>query len=144
MLDKKSRVQWLELGDKNSNFFFKSINKNSNRGRIHSIVLPNGEKTQNMDETCDAFVTHYMSVLGTPHDDEYNGKERLCELVRVKVSESQSNRLGCPVTEEEIKEVFWSLNSSKAPGPDGFSVGFFEGAWEVVGKDMVDAIKSFF
>ena len=38
----KSRVQWLDLGDKNSSFFFKCINNNRNRERIHNILLPSG------------------------------------------------------------------------------------------------------
>ena len=32
----------------------------------------------------------------------------------------------------------------KAPGPDGFSSGFFHANWELVGPDIIDAVKSFF
>ena len=53
----KSRVQWLELGDKNSSFFFKSINNNRNRSRIHNIMLPDGNSTHDIAETCNAFVS---------------------------------------------------------------------------------------
>ena len=89
-------------------------------------------------------LSHFKSVLGTPHDDEYNGKRKVSELVRFRVNESQCTSLGESVTEEEIREVFWSLKNGKAPGPDGYSVGFFKGAWDVVGQEVVAAIKSFF
>ena len=36
------------------------------------------------------------------------------------------------------------MDSGKAPGPDGYSVGFFKGAWTVVGEDFCDAILHFF
>ncbi|KAL4377242.1 hypothetical protein GQ457_02G011350 [Hibiscus cannabinus] len=31
-----------------------------------------------------------------------------------------------------------------SPGPDGFSVGFFQVAWSVVGSDFINAVNSFF
>lgn len=33
---------------------------------------------------------------------------------------------------------------NKAPGPDGFSVEFFQATWSILGKDFVVAIQSFF
>ena len=36
------------------------------------------------------------------------------------------------------------MDSGKAPGPDGFSVGFFKGAWSMVGEDFCDAVCIFF
>lgn len=46
--------------------------------------------------------------------------------------------------EEEIKEVIWNGKEGKAPGPDGFTLAFFKATWEVVGKEVMDAIKHFF
>lgn len=48
------------------------------------------------------------------------------------------------VLECEIESVFLSLNSNKAPGPDGYLASFFESSWDVVGRDVIQAIKSFF
>ena len=90
----KSRVQWLELGDKNSSFFFKCINNNRNRGRIHNILLPNGERTQNLEATCEAFVDHFKGILGNPHETVYNGKRRIEELVKCKINDDQFAGLG--------------------------------------------------
>jgi hypothetical protein len=36
------------------------------------------------------------------------------------------------------------MKSSKAPRPDGFSAGFFQKAWPIVGEDVITVIKSFF
>lgn len=44
----------------------------------------------------------------------------------------------------EIETTFRSLNSNKASGPDGFPFSFFKSSWDVVGKEVVVAIKSFF
>jgi hypothetical protein len=36
------------------------------------------------------------------------------------------------------------MNRTKAPSPDGFSAGFFQQAWPIVGEDVCDAIMEFF
>lgn len=35
------------------------------------------------------------------------------------------------------------MDSSKAPGPDGFTVSFFQSYWDIVGRDIVEAVRSF-
>jgi hypothetical protein len=36
------------------------------------------------------------------------------------------------------------MNPSKAAGPDGFSTGFYQKAWSVIGDDFCEAILEFF
>jgi hypothetical protein len=43
----------------------------------------------------------------------------------------------------ELFSIF-SKSSSKACGSDEFPAGFFHKAWFVVGRNFMDAIKSFF
>ncbi|XP_074314243.1 uncharacterized protein LOC141649452 [Silene latifolia] len=49
-----------------------------------------------------------------------------------------------PVTNEEIKGIFFSTPIDKSPGPDGYTSGFFKYAWDIVGPDVCEAIKDFF
>ncbi|KAL0295535.1 UNVERIFIED_CONTAM: putative ribonuclease H protein [Sesamum calycinum] len=48
------------------------------------------------------------------------------------------------VTREEIKDAFFDIAEDKAPGPDGFSSGFYKAAWPVIGEEVVKAILEFF
>nr|GEX32530.1 putative RNA-directed DNA polymerase [Tanacetum cinerariifolium] len=48
------------------------------------------------------------------------------------------------VTLEEIKEAVWDFGSSKACGPDGFSLAFVKKYWDIIQKDLYDFINSFF
>lgn len=52
--------------------------------------------------------------------------------------------MGAPVTRAEIQKVVFSMNPSKALGPDGLSAGFFQKAWSVVGDEFCEAILEFF
>ena len=54
------------------------------------------------------------------------------------------NILNSRITQEEIKSAMFSINDSKAPGPDGFSSLFFKRAWNIVGSEVSDAVAGFF
>ncbi|KAL0300091.1 UNVERIFIED_CONTAM: hypothetical protein Sangu_3140200 [Sesamum angustifolium] len=45
---------------------------------------------------------------------------------------------------EEIKDAFFDIAEDKAPGPDGYSSGFYKAAWPVIGEEVVKAILEFF
>lgn len=47
-------------------------------------------------------------------------------------------------TEEEIKVVVWKMDPTKTPGPDGFTSGFYKNHWSIIGKSVVQVVKSFF
>ena len=52
--------------------------------------------------------------------------------------------LNMVITHEEIKKAMFSINDSKAPGPDGFSSRFSKAAWSIIGSDVSEAVVSFF
>ncbi|GJU65667.1 RNA-directed DNA polymerase, eukaryota, reverse transcriptase zinc-binding domain protein [Tanacetum coccineum] len=48
------------------------------------------------------------------------------------------------VTKEEIKRAVWDCGTDKSPGPDGFTFGFYRRYWDIMEKDVVDAVSFFF
>lgn len=48
------------------------------------------------------------------------------------------------VISEEIKSTFFDMDNNKTPGSDGFGALFYKKAWDIIGKDVVEAIKYFF
>ncbi|KAL0295056.1 UNVERIFIED_CONTAM: Retrovirus-related Pol polyprotein from type-2 retrotransposable element R2DM [Sesamum radiatum] len=53
----------------------------------------------------------------------------------------------CPVLlhlEFCCKLAVFDIDESKAPGPDGYSAGFFKAAWPVIGGEVTQAIRDFF
>ncbi|KAL0401934.1 UNVERIFIED_CONTAM: LINE-1 retrotransposable element O protein [Sesamum latifolium] len=49
-----------------------------------------------------------------------------------------------PVTPSEIKHAVFDIDEVKAPGPDGYSSGFFKAAWPIIGEEVTQAIAEFF
>ncbi|XP_028083502.1 uncharacterized protein LOC114284753 [Camellia sinensis] len=114
------------------------------RGKILKIELQDGRCSNKLEDIQSAFITFYSDLFGTPINDHYGGFDRINSLVKSKVSTDQALLLARPVTDLEIKDVFWSLKPNKAPGLDGYSAGFFKKSWSIVGKEVTQAIRTFF
>ncbi|XP_074290339.1 uncharacterized protein LOC141617068 [Silene latifolia] len=48
------------------------------------------------------------------------------------------------VTDDEIRAALFSIPVEKAPGPDGYSAGFFRDAYDIIGGDVLNSVKEFF
>ncbi|GJZ46112.1 RNA-directed DNA polymerase, eukaryota, reverse transcriptase zinc-binding domain protein [Tanacetum coccineum] len=86
------------------------------------------------------FVKHFDNFLGktdqvTRVDDS---------LFINTLSSDEANNMVCDVTESEVKEAMFDIESNKASGPDGYTSEFFKRAWDVVGKEVCLAIQEFF
>lgn len=44
----------------------------------------------------------------------------------------------------EVQAAVFSINPGKAPGPDGFSSGFYQTFWDVIGDDVYRDVRTFF
>jgi hypothetical protein len=54
------------------------------------------------------------------------------------------SELDAAFTLEELKAAVFYTPSDKAPGPDGFSAGFFKASWNVVKDDLLRALNKFY
>lgn len=45
------------------------------------------------------------------------------------------------VTSEEIKDVFFSMEALKAPGPDSYHAMFIQSQWDTIGDSICSFIK---
>ncbi|XP_058733915.1 uncharacterized protein LOC131605592 [Vicia villosa] len=58
-----------------------------------------------------------------------------------KLEDARIRVLEKDISVEEVHKALFSMKPWKAPGPDGFSTGFYQKAWKTVGEDMVDFVK---
>lgn len=64
--------------------------------------------------------------------------------VQSSITDGQSNVLMEEINPEEVKAALFSMNPDKAPGIDGFTPGFYQKCWPIIGKDAVLTVKKFF
>ncbi|XP_011101564.1 uncharacterized protein LOC105179617 [Sesamum indicum] len=49
----------------------------------------------------------------------------------------EASSLLLPVTQADVKQEVFDIGEDKAPGPDGYSSGFFKAAWPIVGQEII-------
>ena len=140
----KSRIQWLEGGDKNTAYFHNSIKMRRNTKRIISLVRTDGSLTASEEEAKHEATSFYQGLLGTPASHGYPGIQELQKIISKSLHPDQIRGMDAIPTDQEIKDTMFSLHSNKAPGPDGYNAHFFQKTWDITGTAVIDAVKEFF
>ncbi|GJX60328.1 hypothetical protein Tco_0291718 [Tanacetum coccineum] len=113
-LKQKAKVDWLEAGDTNSAYFYKTIKGRNQRSRIDSIL-----NTDNVE--CRETQVWVPRLFMFPHYEH---------VLKAR-----------DVTNEEIKAAMFDIGDDRAPGPDGYTFVFFKKGWNIVGDDICNPIK---
>ncbi|XP_074315503.1 uncharacterized protein LOC141651701 [Silene latifolia] len=110
--------------------------------RVLCIQNLNGDNCSTAQAIEEAFVEYYVQLLGTSKavtpvhvPTVRKGTVLTAEKCQALVQE---------VNSEEIKQALSSIPANKAPGPDGYTSQFFKDAADIVGEDLVAAVKEFF
>ncbi|RVX05297.1 LINE-1 reverse transcriptase-like [Vitis vinifera] len=61
-----------------------------------------------------------------------------------QLSSREADGLEVPFSVEEIHSALMEMGGDKAPGPDGFSVAFWQECWDFVKEEVVEMFKEFF
>ena len=60
-----------------------------------------------------------------------------------RISEEDALWLDRPFEEEEVFGVVSGFNGDKLPGPDGFSIAFFQSCWSILKSDNMAVLHNF-
>ncbi|XP_022024451.1 uncharacterized protein LOC110924768 [Helianthus annuus] len=139
-LQRKSKLDWLDLGDSNTKYFHNVVKAKNHRSRIFSIKDASGKVFEG------DMVYHVM----VDHDAKFFGPtinvsaQPTPDLFHTMLSNEKAEFMVRQVTDDEIKKAIFSIAGNKAPGPDGYTSVFFKRAWNEVGNDVCCAVKEFF
>lgn len=145
VLKQRSKLHWLQVGDNNKKAFHNAAKAREVRNGIREIKCPSGRVVTSQDDIkteAERFFKEFLS--SEPTDIQNKTVSELQEIVPFRCSNEERSSLIRPVTEEEIREVLFHMQSNKSPGPDGYSVEFFKASWSVIAKDFTIAVQSFF
>ena len=78
----KSRNQWLEVGDRNTKYFYNAIKGRRNMNRISTLTTPDGTPTSNEEETKAEVIRYFQSMLGSKTPNTYPGYQNLQQVVK--------------------------------------------------------------
>ncbi|GJY33366.1 RNA-directed DNA polymerase, eukaryota [Tanacetum coccineum] len=138
-LAQKAKIKWAIEGDENSKFFHGTLNKKRNMLNIRGIMV-DGIWVDNPKSVKREFLDHFSKRFCKPDDM----RATLTMEFPNRLHPDQSRDLEMSISNEEIKKVVWECGTDKAPGPGGFTFGFFQHFWYIVEKDVCNAVSCFF
>ncbi|CAJ2637088.1 unnamed protein product [Trifolium pratense] len=139
LLKQKSRMRWVKEGDSNTRFFHESIK--SRRRRNQLVALKDGNQwVQGVDEV-KGFVQNFFE---NNFRESWESRPNLNGIQFQSLNTADNLLLLAPFTLEEVREVVWSSDGNKCPGPDGFNFNFLTTCWEIVKFDIMDFFSEFY
>ncbi|KAK4381319.1 putative ribonuclease H protein [Sesamum angolense] len=144
MLQQRAKIQWLKGGDQCSRIFFRKVAMRRASKRVFQIINEDGHTLTTQEDVVNEFVSFYQRLLGGDRRRELIDLRYLRPWARHVLTQEESQALVQSVSREEIKDAFFDIAEDKAPGPDGYSSGFYKAAWPVIGEEMIKAILEFF
>lgn len=125
-LQQKSKADWIALGDQNTAYFHAVMKQKFKKSRVTAIVDQNGTVVDDPDQVEAHFLDFFRKLLGQKREDRKVSESRIYAAGMV-LNVEQQLRLIEPVTDNEIQDAMFSINSIKSPGPNGYGSGFFQG-----------------
>ncbi|KAL2252961.1 UNVERIFIED_CONTAM: Retrovirus-related Pol polyprotein from type-2 retrotransposable element R2DM [Sesamum indicum] len=144
MLQQRAKMQWMKGGDQCSRIFFCKIAQRRAVRRILQINDENGTTHTESSEVVHEFVSFYQNFLGGNRRRLLVDINYLRPWARHILSNEEASHLSLPFSPEDVKQAIFDIVEDKAPGPDGFSSGFFKAAWPIVGTEVTRAVLDFF
>lgn len=129
----------MKEGDSNAQFFHRTVNAHIARNKILRLQDDSGNWTTHYDEVNDLSIAYFESMFNEP-----NTSVPAMNWLGNSLNNDQDATMITQVSHKEIKEAHFSLKNDSAPGPDGYSVEFYKSNWDLVGKDVLDAIGYLF
>ncbi|KAL0367065.1 UNVERIFIED_CONTAM: hypothetical protein Sradi_3596600 [Sesamum radiatum] len=144
MLHQRAKMAWMKDGDQCSRIFFRKVAKRRASKRVFQINTTDGRTLTSQPAVTNEFVRYYQELLGGSTRDRLIDLRYLRPWERHILTEEEAESLILPVSPEEVKQAIFDIDETKAPGPDGYSAGFYKAAWPVIGGEVTQAILEFF
>ena len=84
---------------------------------------------------------HFRHIFNDPKTSIIESHLKLLEVFPRLAMEDDNSRMGCAITLEEIEIVLKVRAKDKSSGPDGWTVEFFIGFWDLVGPEILALVE---
>jgi hypothetical protein len=136
----RSRLDWLRDGDHNTAMFQAKSRARAKRNRISALRRAYGIMVTNQEDIEQVAVDYYEQLFLA---QENLMPDLVLKHVPRRVTDEMNERLIRPYSAAEVEKALHLMKPNKAPGPDGFTAGFYQLHWELLGNDVTVAVLDF-
>ncbi|XP_040379850.1 uncharacterized protein LOC121054416 [Oryza brachyantha] len=136
----RSRINWLKDGDRNTKFFQAFARERSRVNKITGLRTSDGLLATAQSEMERLVVSFYKDLFSAQCNSE---PDEVLQHVKARVTDGMNEQLLKPFSGEEVKKALFLMGPNKSPGPDGFTAGFYQHHWEVIGPSLTRSVLDF-
>lgn len=115
--------------------------QNRQRNKIFSIKNAEGEREIDQEKIEKTLIEYYKGILTEDQNNRGEAINNISKEIPRMVTEEQNKALMRTISMEELTEVVMNMSRNKAPGPDGFTVEFYQACWYFMGKYILEAVE---
>ncbi|XP_026451999.1 uncharacterized protein LOC113352390 [Papaver somniferum] len=145
---RKRLSQWnkIEFGDIDGNINLLQAQLETAQNNLlpdtqHENIVILTKKLDECDDIANLFVSHFEKVSKT---SKPSFSDTTIDIIPTVITANDNSQLNRIPSSDEIFETIKHMNDWGSPGPDGFQSGFYKYNWDIVGKDVTNAIQNFF
>ncbi|XP_075636927.1 uncharacterized protein LOC142609203 [Castanea sativa] len=136
----KSRISWLQHGNKNTKFFHSTASQMRRKNHIQGIKNSQRQWVEELEEVVVATFDYFQTLFQAGACDRM---EECLDAVPQMVTEEMQEALSWEFIVEDVKVTLFHIGPIKAPRTDGMNALFFQKFWHIVGDDVVIAVLDF-
>ncbi|KAL6329196.1 hypothetical protein AAG906_014805 [Vitis piasezkii] len=99
----------------------------------------NGVWLSEEQEVREGIANAYQQMLS----EDSGWKADIGRLQLDQISQQEAKNMEIPFSEAEVHSALIEMNIDKAPGPDGFTVAFWQSCWDFVKEEILEMFKEF-
>ncbi|KAG6683712.1 hypothetical protein I3842_12G027600 [Carya illinoinensis] len=134
----RSKQLWLKEGDRNSRYFHKCATQRRQWNAIRVVGNETGQVARNQEEISSLFQEYYQNLFESSNPRNI---EDILRDIEPGVTIDMNRQLVKECSFDEVKQAVFEMDPMSAPGPDGFSAGFYQDHWMCVGPAVYMAVK---
>jgi len=139
----RSKVRWVEQGEKPRKHFFNLEKRNFNLKVIMEMKREDSKILVEEDEIMREIESFYENLYALHDEDNSEAfNDFVRDLQTDKLTDEEREDLEGYITIEECSKVLKTSPAGKSPGDDGFTAEFYNFFFDLVSRDLVNSFNT--
>ena len=138
----RSKIKWMEYGEKPSTYFLNLEKRNAVNKRICKLVTTENKEITSHDDIISEVVLFYSKLYKNNPVVNVDLNTILNDPDISKLTASMSQKLEGELSIDEVHQALINMKNNKSPGLDGYTVEFFKHFWKELHIFLVRYLNS--
>ena len=141
----RSRAQWIENGEKSTQYFFNLEKQRAKRNIITHIKDSNGDILTKQEDILKEQVRYYSDLYTQNTETQTTHEDTTTFMENVNIPKlTAEEKMTCEglIEEEEAAYALHSMKNGSAPGSDGLTIEFMKFFWSRIKNMIINSFNS--